>query len=66
MTRGIYYIKNTIDEHNTAISGYFATQDEAMEALKSCNDWYNRKGTGTIDFQEYGLFGKTIKVYEVK
>jgi hypothetical protein len=66
MAKGIYFIENTIDEWHTSISGYFATQGDAMEALENCCNWYSHKGSGTIYYQEFGLGGKTTKVYEVK
>lgn len=60
---GIYYIVNTTDEWNASISGYFATEEEAKEALKKCADWYRPMGTGTIYFREFGLGGKIKEVY---
>jgi len=64
MGKGIYFIENTIDEWHSAISGYFPTEDAAKEGLKDCCNWYSHKGTGTIYYQEFGLGGKKIKVYE--
>lgn len=66
MEKGIYYIKNTVDEWNSRISGFFPTLDEAKEALKKCNDWYRSAGTGKIYFCEFGLGSKEKLVYEVK
>lgn len=64
MEKGIYFIENTIDEYHTDISGYFPTEQEAMEALKKCCNWYSQEGTGTIYHQEFGLGGKLTKIYE--
>jgi len=52
---GIYMIENTVDELHTKISGYFPTEDEALDALKECEDWFRPKGTGRIYFREFGL-----------
>ena len=46
--KGIYYIDNSIDECHNIISGYFKTEDEAREALKSCADWF--RPNGTVEF----------------
>lgn len=62
--KGIYYIHNTIDEIHSTISGYFETEDEAREGLKSCADWFRPNDTGRIYFQEFGLHGKRTLVYE--
>jgi hypothetical protein len=64
MEKGVYFIENTIDERSTAISGYFSTEEEAREALKECCNWFGQKGSGTIYYQEFGLGGKQIKIYE--
>lgn len=45
---GLYYIKNTVNECDSRIQGYFSTLDKAQEALKDCCDWYRSKGTGKI------------------
>lgn len=44
----LFYIKNTIDERSSQISGYFSTLEKALEALKDCCDWYRSNGTGEI------------------
>lgn len=62
--KGIYYIENSINEFASSIQGYFTSLDDAMEALKSCSDWYRPKGTGKIYFTEFGLKGKTTLVYK--
>lgn len=51
----IFYIKNTIDEWHTSISGYFKTLDDAKEGLKDCADWFRPKGTGKIYSIGFGL-----------
>ena len=62
--KGIYYIDNSIDEYHHITSGYFETEDEAREALKSCADWFRPNGTGRIYFQEFGLHKESILIYE--
>ena len=62
--KGIYYIDNLVDEWHHKICGYFITEDDAREALKLCADWYRPNGTGRIYFQEFGLDGETILIYE--
>lgn len=62
---GIYFIKNTIDEYHSSISGYFPTEDEARDALKDCADWFRPHGTGTIYFQEFGINGKCEEILKV-
>lgn len=64
--KGIYFIKNTIDEHHSKISGYFPTEDEAKDALKYCADWFRPNGTGTIYFQEFGIKGKCREILKVQ
>lgn len=61
---GIYYIENYIDEIHSAIQGYFATEEEAREGLKSCANWFRPNGTGRIYFQKFGLHGERTLVYE--
>lgn len=61
---GVYFIKNTVDEWNTIITGYFRTFDEAKEALKECSDWYRPKGTGRIYFQKFGADQGSKMVFE--
>ena len=56
----LYYIENTIDERNTRISGYFLKSSEAVNALKSCSDWYRYDGSGTIVKKEFGLHGQIL------
>lgn len=60
---GIYYIENSVDEWRTKISGYFQTEEEALEALKECSDWFMPKGTGIIRFKEFGLNKTSKKIY---
>ena len=62
--KGIYYIENYLDEIHSGIRGYFETEDEAREALKSCSDWFRPNGTGRIYFQEFGLHKEPILIYE--
>lgn len=47
-TEFVYFIKNTIDEWNDRIIGYYSSLEKAQEALKDCCDWYRSKGTGRI------------------
>ena len=61
---GVYYIKNTVSEYNSAISCYFKTLDEAKEALKKCSDWYRPKGTGRIFWVEFGLNKRPKLIYK--
>lgn len=60
----LYYIENTVDEWHTKISGYFATLDNAKEALKDCFDWYRPHGTGRIYEVELGLGHQPKLVYQ--
>lgn len=60
----IYYIENTIDEYHSIIVGYFATFDEAKDALKDCCDWYRPNGTGRIYEIEFGLDKQPKLVFE--
>lgn len=62
--KGIYYIENTVNEWHSTIRGYFATEEEAREALKSCCDWYRPNGTGRIYFQPFGLNQPRQLIYE--
>lgn len=55
----IYYIECTTSETRSAIKGYFATLEDAKEALKSCSNWYCPDNTGKIYSQEFGLNGKS-------
>lgn len=49
-----YYIENTVDEHNSDITVYCKTLDEAKERLKTCRDWYGEMGTGRIYEVKFG------------
>ena len=49
-----YYIENTVDEHNSDITAYCKTLDDAKERLKSCRDWYGEMGTGRIYEVKFG------------
>ena len=60
--KGIYFIKNIVNEYNSRISGYFPTEDEAKDALKDCADWFRPNGTGEIWFKEFGLNGKSTLI----
>lgn len=60
----IFYIKNTVDEIHTSISGYFETIDDAKEGLKDCSDWFRPKGTGRIYSVEFGLNKEPKLEYE--
>lgn len=62
---GMYFIRNSYDEYESTITGYFSMLEAAKEALKDCADWYRPKGTGTIYFQEFGLNKAPKKVYSV-
>lgn len=62
----IYFIKNTINEYDTTIRGYFSSLDNAKEALKKCEDWWRSKGTGRIYEVELDTLNSYPKlVYEV-
>ncbi len=63
---GIYFIRNSINEWHSSITGYFKTEDEAREALKSCHDWFMRDGTGEIYFQPFGLRKDVILIDRIK
>lgn len=43
-----FYIKNSFNEWSSDITGYYETLEAAKEGLKTKNDWYCDKGTGTI------------------
>ena len=43
-----YYIKNVTDEHHSHITRRKDTEKEIMKALKTCQDCYCKKGTGTV------------------
>ena len=43
-----YYIKNSIDEWHSNVTGSFSTLEAALEGLKDRSDWYCSKGTGDI------------------
>lgn len=43
-----YEIENTKDEWSSRVSGRYATEEIAREALKDKSDWYRPNGTGTI------------------
>ena len=51
----IYFIRNTIDEYRTKISGYFQSFEEAMLAINECYDWYKSKPSGEIWKVKTGL-----------
>ncbi len=53
--KGFYYIKNSVDEFRSEPSIYTETLEEAKEAIKYCEDWYDSKGTGEIYFQPTGF-----------
>lgn len=44
----IYCIKNTVNEYHDQITRFCSTLEEAKRELKSCSDWYDKKGTGRI------------------
>ena len=54
----IYYIECTVSETRSSIQGYFATLEDAKQALKSCCNWWAPNNTGKIYSQEFGLNGK--------
>jgi hypothetical protein len=54
MAKGFYFIKNAIDEYNSAPSAFFETLPEAREGMKEAADWFCSKGTGCIYFQPFG------------
>lgn len=60
---GVFYIENTIDYDRSLIRGYFKTIEDAIVALRDCQDWYSDKGTGTIYYRTFGLHGETKNVY---
>lgn len=60
----IYFITNTISERSEAISGYFASFDEALSALDSCFNWYRSKSSGEIWKVETGLDKRPVLVYK--
>ena len=64
--KGIYYIKNTINESEmeSQIVGYFTDLESAKESLKYCADWYRPNGTGKIYYVEFGLNKKPKLIYE--
>lgn len=43
-----YEIKNSTDERSSTVTGRYATEEIALEALKDKCDWYRPLGTGTI------------------
>ena len=55
--KGVYLIETRIDEYglNRRVNGYFATEEEAEQALLKCSNIYEAAGTGRIVFQEFGL-----------
>lgn len=63
-----FCIRNTINEYDQQISGYYETFDEAKAALKHKSDWWKPKGTGKIykiQFnKETDNYTKEILVYE--
>ena len=44
----IYCIKNTVNEYNDCITRFCSTLEEAKRELKSCCNWYDKQGTGSI------------------
>ena len=44
----IYCIKNTVNEYDERITRFCSTLEEAKRELQSCNDWYDKNGTGRI------------------
>lgn len=60
----IYYIENTINEWQRAISGYFLSYEDAFAALAECCNWYEEKGTGRILCVEPGLHKEPKVVYQ--
>ena len=64
--KGVYIIETRIDEYgfNRRVNGYFATEEEAKQAILKCSDIYRPAGTGRIVFQEFGL-GKERKIIYV-
>jgi len=64
--KGIYFIKNSVNEYHSSISGYFETKEDAIKALEHCADWFRPNGTGTIYFQEFGIKGKCEEILRAK
>jgi len=62
----IYYIRNTVNEYQSSISGYFPSLPEALKALDKCYDWYRSESSGKIFKIEMGLNKKPVLVYERK
>ena len=61
---GVYFIKNSVNEWSSSISGYFPTLEAAKEGLKKCSDWYRSPGTGSIYFTEFGTNAAPTLVYK--
>jgi hypothetical protein len=61
---GVYFIKNSVNEWSSSISGYFPTLEAAKEGLKKCSDWYRSNGTGSIYFTEFGTNAAPTLVYK--
>lgn len=44
----IFFIKNTVSERESEISGIFPDYWSARKGLAECHDWYRDYGTGRI------------------
>lgn len=64
--KGVYIIETRTDEYgyNRRVNGYFATEEEAKQALLKCSNIYESAGTGRIVFQEFGLDKERKIIYE--
>lgn len=63
----VYYeIENTINERSTNITGRYVSFSAAMEALKTCNNWYRPKDTGCIIECKVVQEGLTVSINRKK
>ena len=61
----IYVIENACNERgDTSSSGYFFSLGDAVDAIKTCSDWYRSKGTGKIYRYEPGAHKAGVLVWE--